>query len=478
MSTGERGSGDDIPPALATAHAAARASQDAATVARSAADTATAAHEAVASAGIVAKDAKDATADTVAAAASAAAEIATRAAAAVRAAAVTRALEVAATAVVALETIAADLPPDADPDGVRRAAAAIAATVAADVVAQSKSTYDAATRVADAVRLAAKAAALAAAAAAAIVDAATSSAEASAYGVAGSSAATEAASDVAVGSSTHVAHLARRRVAVLRQSPMVAELFSALEHDELRLHYQPMYSMSDADMVAVEALLRWQHPTRGLLLPAEFLAAVEGPLLIEPIGDWVLETAISQAARWQQAAGRDAPLMWVNIASAQLGRQHLPVVVEQLLSSSGLAPGALGVEITERQLARRADEVTDDLVAVRGLGVATAVDDFGTGYASLDYLRRFTFDEIKIDRSFVSGLGHDRTDSAVTASIIALGRALDLTVVAEGVETQEQYDRLQELGCTASQGYLLHRPAPPEAIDKLLATTSAPQLLH
>lgn len=160
--------------------------------------------------------------------------------------------------------------------------------------------------------------------------------------------------------------------------------------------------------------------------------------------------------------------MWVNIACAQLGQQHLTGVVERLLSASGLAPGYLGLEVTARQLARGADDVTGDLLALRDLGVATAVDDFGTGYASLDYLRRFTFDEIKIDRSFVFVLDHDRTDTLVTASIIALGRALDLTVVAEGVETWERYDRLQQLGCAVSQGYLLHRPAPPEALDALL----------
>jgi len=460
--------GDPVHPALATADAAARASQDAETVARSAADTTTAAHEAIMSAGIVAVSAKHATASTVAAAASVAAEIAVRAAAAVQAEAIARALEVAATAVVALEAVAADLPDDADPDSARRAAASIADTVAADVVAQEKLTADAAARVAQAVSLAAEAAALAAAAAAAIVDAATGTAEASAHVIEGSSAATEVASDLAVESSSHAADLARRRVAVLRHAPVMVALRRALERNELRLHYQPMYSMTSGAVVAVEALLRWQHPTRGLLPPAEFLAVAEGPPLVAPIGDWVLETAITQAAVWQHALGQDAPTMWVNIASAQLGQQHLTGVVERLLLASGLAPGALGLEVTERQLAIGDDEVTGDLLALRDLGVATAIDDFGTGYASLDYLRRFTFDEIKIDRSFVSGLDHDRTDTAVTASIIALGRALDLTVVAEGVETQEQYDRLLQLGCAVSQGYLLHRPAPPEALDALL----------
>ena len=169
-----------------------------------------------------------------------------------------------------------------------------------------------------------------------------------------------------------------------------------------------------------------------------------------------------------RALGDRAPKMWINISCDQLGQQHLPGVVERLLTEAHVAPAAIGLEVTERQLIRKADESAADLGALRDLGVALAVDDFGTGYASLDYLRRFTFDEIKIDSSFVAGLGEDRTDTAVTASIVALGRALDMTVVAEGVETQEQYDRLKDLGCAMSQGYLMHRPAPARDIIDLL----------
>ena len=129
---------------------------------------------------------------------------------------------------------------------------------------------------------------------------------------------------------------------------------------------------------------------------------------------------------------------------------------------------ALGLEVTERQLIRRVDDAASDLAALRDLGVSLAVDDFGTGYASLDYLRRFIFDEIKIDKAFVAGLGRDRTDTAVTASIVALARSLDLNVVAEGIETQGQYDHLLGLGCAMGQGYLMHRPAPPDTIGRLL----------
>jgi EAL domain-containing protein (putative c-di-GMP-specific phosphodiesterase class I) len=221
-------------------------------------------------------------------------------------------------------------------------------------------------------------------------------------------------------------------------------------------------------VVGMEALLRWQHPTRGLLSPVDFLDVAEGPLLVVPVGDWVLQTAVAQAMAWHEALGRPGPRMWVNISCDQLGRRHLPQLVDAVLSRTGLPPDGLGVEVTERQLARRVDDVAGDLGALRETGVALAVDDFGTGYASLDYLRRFRFDEIKIDRSFVSGVDQDRTDRAVTSSIIALGRSMGLTVVAEGVETVDQHHRLQQLGCAVGQGYLFQRPAAAEAISELL----------
>jgi EAL domain-containing protein (putative c-di-GMP-specific phosphodiesterase class I) len=191
-----------------------------------------------------------------------------------------------------------------------------------------------------------------------------------------------------------------------------------------------------------------------------------------PMGDWVLATASAQASNWQRAMGTRAPDMWVNISSQQLGKQHLTGVVQQILADTRLAPAKVGLELIERQLIGSGESVLADLLALRELGVRLAIDDFGTGFNSLEYLRRFPFNEIKIDRSFVSGLGRDRTDTAVTSSVIALGRSLELSVVAEGVETEDQYHRLQDLGCDLAQGYLLQRPAPPETID-LLLTSSA-----
>ena len=190
-----------------------------------------------------------------------------------------------------------------------------------------------------------------------------------------------------------------------RQASLASELHLALGREELALHYQPVYRMDTGALVAVEALLRWHHPTRGLLHPGDFLDVAEGGTLMIPIGDWVLATAVDQADSWRQEFGDQTPDMWVNISCDQLGRHHLYGVVEELLAKSSLPPGKLGLEVTERQLIRRADAVAADLRALRELGVSLAVDDFGTGYASLDYLRQFTFDEIKIDRSFVGWIG-------------------------------------------------------------------------
>jgi EAL domain-containing protein (putative c-di-GMP-specific phosphodiesterase class I) len=460
-------SGDESHAIVATADAAASAARDAAAAARSSAEVAVAMHGAATTAAGVASRARYATATTVAAAASAAAEVAAEAAAAVQAETVVQASAVAAAAVAALESIAADLPENVAPEWARRVAAAVASTVAAEVIAQTRLADDAASKVADAVALAAEGAALAALAAASIVGLAAQAAGDLAHEVADSSAEAQAISNIAVQSTARVADLAMRRANFLHRAPLVVELHRALDRGELRLHYQPMNSMRTDAVVAVEALLRWQHPTRGMLPPAEFLDVAEGPQLITPVGDWVLNTAAQQASQWQRDLGDRAPRMWVNISCDQLGRRHLVGVVERLLDGYRLPPGSLGVEVTERQLARRLDDVVSDLSGLRALGVPLAVDDFGTGYASLDYLRRFVFDEIKIDRSFVAGLP-DRINVAIISSMITLGDSLGLSVVAEGVETAEQHNQLRGLGCRFAQGYLLHRPAAADVVTTLL----------
>jgi EAL domain-containing protein (putative c-di-GMP-specific phosphodiesterase class I) len=470
-------------PLEAAADAAAVAARDARTAAGSAADTSLAAGEAAQATAEVARHARVATAAAVAAAATSTALLAEQTAAAVSLEAATRAVDAASSAAEARDTIASELPDDADPHEARQAAVAVADAVAAEVVARSQSTAEAATLVAKAVTTAADAAFVAAQSAAATVELAADMAAASGRVVAGSSAATHAATDVVVASTARAADLGPRlrvTAAALRRSslardPLVGELLEALERAELRLHYQPIYALESGTLSAVEALLRWQHPSRGLLAPVSFMEVAEShPDLVTPVGDWVLATAVAQAAAWHRVLGDRAPKMWVNISCDQLVQHqgHLPVLVDRLLSEAGLAPDVLGLEVTERQLIRRVDDAASDLAALRDMGISLAVDDFGTGYASLDYLRRFIFDEIKIDKAFVAGLGLDRTDTAVTASIIALGRSLDLNVVAEGVETQHQYDHLVGLGCAMGQGFLMHRPATPEVLSRLLEGTT------
>ena len=378
-----------------------------------------------------------------------------------------QASEVAAAAISAVESLGGDLPEHVDREWARRMASTVASRVAAEVVAQAQLADEAAIRVGEAVDLAAEGAALAALAAASLVEVAARTAGEVANVVTDSSVETQIASHVAVESTARVAELAMRRASHLYRSPLVLELRRALEHDELRLHYQPIYDIRSGAVVGVEALIRWQHPTRGLLPPAAFLDVAEGPQLVTPIGDWVVETAATQAAKWQRAVGERAPRVWVNVSGDQLGRRHLVGVFERLLADNGLIPRSLGVEVTERQLARQLEEVSCDLAGLSELQVPLAVDDFGTGYASLDYLRRFAFDEVKIDQSFVAGLP-ERISVAVITSIIALADSLELGVVAEGVETQRQHDKLRALGCGFAQGYLWQRPAPAEVISDLL----------
>ena len=452
---------------LATAEAAAAAASDTLAVERSAVGLTVAALDAESALDVVTERARSATAFTVAAAASAAAEVAAEAAMAVRTQTAFQASEVAAAAISAVESLGGDLPEHVDREWARRMASTVASRVAAEVVAQAQLADEAAIRVGEAVDLAAEGAALAALAAASLVEVAARTAGEVANVVTDSSVETQIASHVAVESTARVAELAMRRASHLYRSPLVLELRRALEHDELRLHYQPIYDIRSGAVVGVEALIRWQHPTRGLLPPAAFLDVAEGPQLIIPIGDWVVETAATQAAKWQRAVGERAPRVWVNVSGDQLGRRHLVGVFERLLADNGLIPRSLGVEVTERQLARQLEEVSCDLAGLSELQVPLAVDDFGTGYASLDYLRRFAFDEVKIDQSFVAGLP-ERISVAVITSIIALADSLELGVVAEGVETQRQHDKLRALGCGFAQGYLWQRPAPAEVISDLL----------
>jgi diguanylate cyclase (GGDEF)-like protein/PAS domain S-box-containing protein len=247
------------------------------------------------------------------------------------------------------------------------------------------------------------------------------------------------------------------------------DLRRALERGELRLEYQPVVSLRSFSIVGVEALLRWRHPERGEIPPSEFIPIAEENGLIEPIGRWVLEQACRQAAEWYQARPDAAPLtMSVNLSAVQVTRRSLPDVVASVLRSTGLDPACLSLEITETVMLRDADGLSEVLQALKALGVRLVLDDFGTGYSSLGYLTRLPLDVLKVDRSFVDGLGSEPRDTAITETIIAMSRALSLDVVAEGVETADHVRELTRLGCRLAQGFHFSRAVPAEEITRAL----------
>jgi EAL domain-containing protein (putative c-di-GMP-specific phosphodiesterase class I) len=224
------------------------------------------------------------------------------------------------------------------------------------------------------------------------------------------------------------------------------DLRRALERGELRLHYQPILALDDGRVAEVEALVRWQHPERGLVPPASFIPVAEETGLIIGLGRWVLEEACRQAAAWRAALGDSAPVMSINLSARQFQHPELLADIER-------------AEITESVIMQDAEATVETLRALKALGIGLAIDDFGTGYSSLAYLKRFPIDTIKIDQSFVDGLGEDAQDTAIVESIVALARALGLSVTAEGVETDAQRRRLRALGCERGQG-LPVRPTP------------------
>ncbi|HEY8722029.1 sensor domain-containing protein [Pengzhenrongella sp.] len=260
--------------------------------------------------------------------------------------------------------------------------------------------------------------------------------------------------------------------AAIRVLSVEAELRRAIEQQELRVHYQPLVDLHTGAIVGVEALVRWQHPQRGLLLPREFLDVAEQRGLIGEIGQWVLRTACNQAGTWRRQFGDRAPAMSVNVSSRQLGNQGLHRQVDAALAASALPVEKLILELTESQLLKIRASATTDLRTLSERGVKIAIDDFGTGHAGYEYLRRLPVDEIKIDKSFTQTLNIDRTGSAITAGIVALGLGLGLTVVAKGIETTEQLHLLRDMGCTWGQGWLWHRALPADEIHALIAQSA------
>jgi predicted signal transduction protein with EAL and GGDEF domain len=259
-----------------------------------------------------------------------------------------------------------------------------------------------------------------------------------------------------------------RATAVGRLDTEVALRQSILDGD-LRLHYQQIVTLADADVLGYEALVRWEHPTRGLLGPDQFLNVAEETGLIVPLGAWVLREACQQAKRFQDRDPTWSRLtMSVNLSGAQLGQRDLIEVIASALHDASLKPEHLQLEMTESVLMDDAATTITILTTLKGLGVRLSIDDFGTGYSSLAYLRRFPVDVLKIDRSFVNGLGSNLEDSAVAAAIVSLADTLGLTTVAEGVETALQRDCLIALGCSRAQGYLFARPVVASVCEAVL----------
>lgn len=246
----------------------------------------------------------------------------------------------------------------------------------------------------------------------------------------------------------------------------------ALERDELRVYYQPVVAVESGSLVGVEALVRWEHPTRGLVPPSDFIAVAEDTGLIEPIGAWVLERACQQLHDWEQDGA--APLrMAVNLSGRQLRSAAVVETVANILSRTGVDPGNVCLEVTESVLMDDPDAAVTILSRLRELGVHLAIDDFGTGYSSLAHLRRFPVDSLKIDRSFVANLGEEPEATAIVTAIVHLARALDLTTVAEGVESAAQRNQLQLLGCQLGQGYHWGPPLPAEHMRTWLTQTTS-----
>ncbi len=239
----------------------------------------------------------------------------------------------------------------------------------------------------------------------------------------------------------------------------------ALRRGELALHYQPRVAMASRALVAVEALLRWQHPRRGLLPPEKFIDVAEDSGLIVPIGEWVLEAACLQLAAWQRGVEPGLRLS-VNVSAGQLADgERLYRAVERALERSGVAPSTLEIELTESHLMQGIEEKAQLLQRLGALGVSVSIDDFGTGYSSLSYLKRLPVDAIKIDGSFVRGLGAEGGDDVIVEAIVAMAHSLRLNVVAEGVENGAQLAALRRLGCDEYQGFVESPPLPPAGID-------------
>jgi EAL domain-containing protein (putative c-di-GMP-specific phosphodiesterase class I) len=244
---------------------------------------------------------------------------------------------------------------------------------------------------------------------------------------------------------------------VVRFLGLENDLRRALVEREFWLQYQPIVRLATGEVVGAEALIRWRHPDGTLVPPAQFIPVAEESGLITPIGRWVLETAVRQASEWNSGGGK-ALYVSINLSARQFRDPHLVETVRAALEMNRIDPALIRLELTESTVMHDAEKAVGTLRALKALGVKLAIDDFGTGYSSLAYLKRFPIDVLKIDRAFVRDLETDHGDQALSRAIVDIGRALDLDVVAEGIETREQARVLLGCGCRLAQGYLFGRP--------------------
>jgi EAL domain-containing protein (putative c-di-GMP-specific phosphodiesterase class I) len=248
------------------------------------------------------------------------------------------------------------------------------------------------------------------------------------------------------------------------------DLRDALDQDQLRLVYQPAVNLADGTLCGVEALVRWEHPLRGLVPPGEFIPLAERSDLIVRIGAWVLEEACRQVRCWQGLLDEGQPFkVAVNVSARQLAHEGFVEQVRGVLERTGLHPSRLCLEVTETALVQDLVSSNERLLALKAIGVTVAVDDFGTGYASLVYLRKLPVDVVKIDRAFVAGITFNEDDRVIVSSVVSLAHSLRKVALAEGVETIEQLEGLRAFGCDLGQGYYFERPVSADAIHQLLS---------
>ncbi|HEY6095632.1 MAG TPA: EAL domain-containing protein, partial [Gallionellaceae bacterium] len=251
------------------------------------------------------------------------------------------------------------------------------------------------------------------------------------------------------------------------------DMRSALERGEFVLHYQPKIDVRGGQVCGVEALVRWQHPNKGMISPAMFIPIAEETGLMIPLGEWVMRTACHQLHQWQKA-GLTTLQMSINLSARQFHQKNLAQVVSAIVVAENVGAAQLEFEITESMAMDNPQETIETMRMLHSLGIRLAIDDFGTGYSSMSYLKRFPVNTLKLDRSFVKDIETDRSDAAICSATIALAHNLGLEVVAEGVETQRQYDYLKQLGCDMIQGFYFSRPLPVDEAEAYIRARNRP----